>query len=61
MWLALSISNENNYPGTTYKLLYNGFKDGDTTAEFHSRCNNPEKTLVIIEDNYGNRFGGFTT
>jgi len=59
--LALRIPNENNYPGTTYKLLYNGFKDGDTTAEFHSRCNGPEKTLVIIEDNYGNRFGGFTT
>ena len=29
--------------------------------DFHSRCDEAEKTLVLIEDNYGNRFGGFTT
>ena len=34
---------------------------GDTTAEFHSIYDDTEKTLVIVEDNYGNRFGGFTT
>ena len=49
------------YPGSTYKLLYKGSRDGDTAAEFHSRCDDAEKTLVIVEDNYGNRFGGFTT
>ena len=49
------------YPGSTYKLLYKGSRDGDGAAEFHSRCDDAEKTLVIVEDNYGNRFGGFTT
>jgi hypothetical protein len=49
------------YPGSTYKLLYKGSQDGDAAAEFHSRCDDAEKTLVIVEDNYGNRFGGFTT
>jgi len=49
------------YPGSTYRLLYKGSRDGDTANEFHSRCDDAEKTLVIVEDNYGNRFGGFTT
>ena len=49
------------YPGSTYKLLYKGSRDGDSANEFHSRCDDAEKTLVLVEDNYGNRFGGFTT
>ena len=48
-------------PGCRYKLLYKGSRDGDTANDFHSRCDDAEKTLVIVEDNYGNRFGGFTT
>ena len=57
---VLSKINE-KYPGSTYKLLYKGSKHGDGAADFHSRCDDAEKTLIIIEDNYGNRFGGFTT
>ena len=49
------------FPGSSYKLLYKGSRDGDGAAEFHNRCDDAEKTLVIVEDNYGNRFGGFTT
>ena len=49
------------YPGSTYKLLYKGSRDGDSANEFHSRCDDAEKTLVLVEDNYGNRFEGFTT
>ena len=49
------------FPGSTYKLLYKGSRDGDSAAEFHNKCDDAEKTLVIVEDNYGNRFGGFTT
>jgi hypothetical protein len=52
---------EEKFPGSSYKLLYNGSKDGDGAAVFHSKCDEAEKTLVIVEDNYGNRFGGFTT
>ena len=49
------------YPGSTYGLLYKGSRDGDGANDFHSKCDEAEKTLVIVEDNYGNRFGGFTT
>ena len=50
-----------DYPGAYYKLLYKGTRDGDNATEFHSRCDQAEITLTIVEDNYGNRFGGFTT
>ena len=49
------------YPDSTYRLLYKGSRDGDGASDFHSKCDEAEKTLVIVEDNYGNRFGGFTT
>jgi hypothetical protein len=52
---------EEKFPGSSYKLLYKGSRDGDSAATFHSKCDEAEKTLVIVEDNYGNRFGGFTT
>ena len=49
------------FPGCKFNLLYKGSTDGDSAADFHSKCDDAEKTLVIVEDNYGNRFGGFTT
>ena len=49
------------YPGSTYRLLYKGSRDGDGANDFHSKCDEAEKTLIIVEDNCGNRFGGFTT
>jgi len=49
------------YPGSTYRLLYKGSRDGDGANDFHSKCDEAEKTLIIVEDNNGNRFGGFTT
>ena len=52
---------EEIFPNISYKLLYKGSRDGDTAAAFHNRCDDAEKTLVLVEDNYGNRFGGFTT
>ena len=52
---------EEKFPGCKFNLLYKGSTDGDTAADFHSKCDDAEKTLVIVEDNYGNRFGGFTT
>ena len=52
---------EEKFPGSSYKLLYKGSRDGDGASEFHSRCDDAEKTLVIVKDNYNNIFGGFTT
>ena len=52
---------EEKFPGSSYKLLYKGSRDGDGASDFHSRCDDAEKTLVIVKDNYNNIFGGFTT
>ena len=52
---------EEKFPGSSYKLLYKGSRDGDGASDFHSRCDDAEKTLVIVKDNYNNVFGGFTT
>ena len=52
---------EEKFPGATYKLLYKGTKDGDKAEVFHKKCDNAKMTLVIVEDNFGNRFGGFTS
>ena len=49
------------FPGSKFNLLYKGSRDGDTAADFHHKCDDAAKSLVIVEDNYGNRFGGFTT
>ena len=52
---------EEKYPGSSYNLLYKGTRDGDTATDFHSRCDEAEKTLVLVEDSMGNKFGGFTS
>ena len=42
------------------KLLYRGSKDGFQSKIFHSKCDNIKGTLILIENNKGIRFGGFT-
>ena len=49
------------FPGSRFKLLYQASRDGDSCSTFHEKCDEAEKTLVIVEDNDGNKFGGFTT
>jgi len=41
-------------------LLYEATKDGSSSSNFHSRCDNKGATVVIIETTAGNVFGGFT-
>jgi len=41
-------------------LLYQATKDGSSSSDFHSRCDNKGATVVIIETSAGNVFGGFT-
>ena len=52
---------QDTFPGSRYKLLYKGTSHGDTSSAFHTRCDSAEKTLVLVEDTAGNRFGGFTS
>lgn len=43
-----------------FKLLYRGSRDGFTSSQFHSKCNNKGPTVVIIRSNHGKVFGAFT-
>ena len=43
-----------------YNLIYFSRVDGDKAAAFHRKCDKARRSLVLIMDNNGNRFGGFT-
>ena len=43
-----------------YNLLFFSRTDGDKAASFHQKCDKAKRSLVLIMDNDGNRFGGFT-
>lgn len=45
----------------TFNLLYKASTDGDRAADFHSRCDKANSSLVLIMDIKGNIFGGFTS
>merc|ERR1712060_728779 len=40
-------------------LLYQASKDGESSGNFHSRCDSKGATVIIIETTAGNMFGGF--
>ena len=43
-----------------YDLLFYSKVDGDKASTFHRKCDKAKKSLVLVMDNNGNRFGGFT-
>jgi len=43
-----------------WKLIYRATRDGFRAADFHSKCDNYQNSLVIIKSTNGNVFGGFT-
>ena len=43
-----------------YNLLFFSRTDGDKAETFHKKCDKAKRSLVLIMDNDGNRFGGFT-
>ena len=45
----------------SYDLIYKASRDGDSSENFHSKCDNINNTLVIIKTLSSNIFGGFTT
>ena len=58
----LSIKNWiNSYKQIKFNLLFRMSRDGTTTINFHARCDNKGKTLILIETKDGNRFGGYTS
>lgn len=42
------------------KLLYRATRDGFDSSSFHKKCDYIKGTLILIENNKGIRFGGFT-
>ena len=44
----------------TLNLLYKASADSDKAEAFHDKCDDAKSTLVLIETDKGNRFGGFT-
>ena len=43
-----------------YNLIYFARADGDKASTFHRKCDKARRSLVLIMDTNGNRFGGFT-
>lgn len=42
-------------------LLYRASLDGFESQKFHNKCDGVENTLTIIQDNFNNVFGGYTS
>ena len=42
------------------KMLYQASRDGWSTSEFHSKCDNQGPTLTVVRTSEGYVFGGFT-
>ena len=59
----LSIQNWINYLSRPihFKLLFRMTRDGTRTVDFHMKCDNKGKTLILIETNEGIRMGGYTS
>lgn len=43
------------------KLIFRMSIDGNTSINFHSKCDNKGKTLILIETKDGKRIGGYTS
>ena len=45
----------------TYTLLYKATRDGDSSMNFHNKCDNKGATLTLVKTVEGWIFGGYTT
>jgi hypothetical protein len=43
------------------KLIYRGSRDGDSSKNFHEKCDNQGPTITLIKNEKGNIFGGFSS
>ena len=56
--LNLFIKNGKNL-GKKFSLIYRGSRDGWTSSNFHSKCDNKSKTITIIKTYTNNIFGAY--
>ncbi len=45
----------------TLNLLYKATADSDKASAFHTKCDDAQSSLVLVETDKGKRFGGYTT
>ena len=45
--------------GVQWKLLYRGSRDGFSSQNFHSKCDNQGPTVTVIKSTTGHLFGGY--
>ena len=50
----------NKYKNINYENLFFSKLDGDKAITFHQKCDKAKCSLVLVMDDDGNRFGGFT-
>ena len=50
----------NAYKKVRLKLIFRMSFDGNTAINFHTKCDNKGKTLILIETKDGKRIGGYT-
>ena len=43
------------------ELIYRGTRDGDSSKNFHEKCDNQGPTITLIKNEKGNIFGGFSS
>ena len=48
------------HPNQEWNLIYRATQDGFGASQFHEKCDNKPKTLVIIKSTKGYVFGGYT-
>jgi hypothetical protein len=46
---------------SSFELLYQGSRDGFNVPAFHQKCNDKGAAVVIMKDDQGNIFGGYTS
>ena len=59
--INLGIKNRINKKIKEIKKIYQATIDGDTSSDFHSKCDNIPNTLILFKTEGNRRFGGFTT
>ena len=59
--INLGIKNRINKKIKEIKKIYQATIDGDTSSDFHSKCDNIPNTLILFKTEGKRRFGGFTT
>ena len=44
-----------------FQLIYRGSRDGMTHKDYHNKCDNKEKIIILIKSDKGNIFGGYAS